>query len=329
MSRYYRCFGAALGAVALLMSGRVLADPLPGEVLKFQQLPQNGPIFFGHDEASMGFGILDPATGVLSGWRGGFMADDFADKFSTPVVHLRWWGSYLNGPGAATVDKFLIAFESDVPVGPNNPFSRPGTPLLNQIVRKGPLAPGSGTFTEKPAGGSAAEPLFEYNAELNLGKEFPQQPNTVYWLKIAALVDGNDPPFIWGWHNRDYTIPDSLASTPPAVSPGESMVGTVPGPTGQPVPVWHFQDDAVSGTFTAMIDPAMPNMPIVDQSDFVPQRYVFPSDGPDVIQQFSKDLAFELYMIPEPATWLLLITGVVAGRVIMRQEACNRPAPLG
>ena len=93
--------------------------------------------------------------------------------------------------------------------------------------------------------------------------------------------------------------------------------------------MWHFQDDAVSGTFTAMIDPAMPNMPIVAQSDYVPQRYVSPSDGPDDIQQFSKDLAFELYTIPEPATWLLLITGVVAGHLIMRQEARNRPAPVG
>ena len=103
MSGLYHYLRLAVCASVLLFADRAFADPLPGEVLKFQQLPQNGPIFFGHDEASIGFGILDPATGVLSGWRGGFMADDFADKFDTPVVHLRWWGSYLNGQGAATV----------------------------------------------------------------------------------------------------------------------------------------------------------------------------------------------------------------------------------
>ena len=37
------------------------------------------------------------------------------------------------------VNKFLISFESDVPASTANPFSRPGQPLLNQIVRRGPI----------------------------------------------------------------------------------------------------------------------------------------------------------------------------------------------
>ena len=125
------------------------------------------------------------------------MADDFADKFSSPVVHVKWWGSYLNDfiiPNFP-VNKFLISFESDVPASAANPFSRPGEPLLNQIVRRVPvggLTPGSGTFTEVPISGGGpplGETLYEYNAELHLGKEFFQKPDTVYWLKIVALVD--------------------------------------------------------------------------------------------------------------------------------------------
>ena len=62
----------------------------------------------------------------------------------------------------------------------------------------------------------------------------------MYWLKIVALVDvppgcpfpdpDQPPTFVprWGWHNRDYTIMDPLASTPPAVVPGEHIDGFLP-----------------------------------------------------------------------------------------------------
>jgi hypothetical protein len=323
MRTRHRDFFFALAALtAGLLAAPARGDPLPGEILKFRQLPQYGPLFAGgpffsgHDEASTAFGIFDPA-GNLQGWQGRFMADDFADKFSTPVVHLRWWGSYQANQGITVgVDKFLISFESDIPAGPNNPFSRPGVPLLNQIVRKGPLAPGSGTFIETaspipaPVG---TELLFEYNAELNLGKEFRQEPDKVYWLKIVALIDDPARTIVWGWHNRDYTIADPLASTPPAVVPGEHIQGFI-GP-GQLIPVWHFQDDAVSGVVTALIDPAMPNMPVIDQAQYAPQRYEFPTDGPDGIQDFSKDLAFELYTIPEPGSIALLFGGLGIGLI--------------
>jgi hypothetical protein len=263
------------------------------------------------------------------------MADDFADKFSSPVVHVRWWGSYLNNfTQNLPVDKFLISFERDVPAGPNNPFSHPGGPILNQIVKRGPLASGSGTFTEKaisPGGPPLAETLYEYNAELNLGKEFFQNPDQVYWLKIVALVDvpqnfpnfdpANPPTFVprWGWHNRDYTVMNSLASTAPAVLPGEHIDGFI-GPVPGGIPIWHFQDDAVTGRVT--IDTAGPMggiMPVIIQDGFQPTRYVAGADGPQVIVEFSKDLAFELYTIPEPATCALVLFGVVWGMAHRRR----------
>ena len=118
-------------------------------MLKFSQQPMDAtPIigpngttqrYWGHDELSTAYGSAT-RYGPDDLTLGNFMADDFADKFSSPVVHVKWWGSYLNNfivPNIP-VNKFLISFESDIPAGPNNPFSRPGEPLLNQIVRRGP-----------------------------------------------------------------------------------------------------------------------------------------------------------------------------------------------
>jgi hypothetical protein len=325
-----------LAASSLLPASLAFGDPLPGrDVLKFSQRPMDGTpivndaggttLYWGHDELSTAYSSGDSTQPRI--YQGVFMADDFADKFSSPVVHVKWWGSYLNNfqTPEFPVDKFLISFESDIPQSTNNPFSRPGEPLLNQIVRRVPaggLSPGSGTYTEKlisPGGAPLSESLYEYNAELHLGKEFFQQPNTVYWLKIVALVDlpagvSIDPPPTfaprWGWHNRDYTIMDPLASTAPAVVPGEFLSGTIGGgPVGSPI--WHFQDDAVTGR--VLVDTAGPMgqvMPVIVQSLYAPTSYLAIADGPDQIGQFSKDLAFELYTVPEPASCLLLITSL-------------------
>ena len=94
-SRMNRVLSAAVVLVALF-AARAAADPLPGEVLKFQNLPlaagPNGG-YPGHDEIS----TIVPAN-VAPGYTGQYMADDFADKFATPVFHVEWWGSYLQGP---------------------------------------------------------------------------------------------------------------------------------------------------------------------------------------------------------------------------------------
>src|SRR5262245_11315126 len=285
--------GIALGTFCTVVAH---ADPLPGESLKLQQkpidhvelpkLPSVGT-FLGHDELS---------TATLSSptapFQGVFMADDFSDKFSQPVVHVSWWGSYMNQAGTAAnrVQRFLISFESDVPAGTGSgSFSHPGQPILSQVVTKGALAPLSGTFTEtlqSPGGAPLNEDLYKYNAELRL--PFPEQADTVYWLKIVALVSPTDA-IQWGWHDRDYTQQNLLASTAPIVNPGERNIG------GGSVfnPVWHFQDDAVSGSVTGLLDPNN-NVLELQQSGYLPQNYVDSLDGPTGIGQFSKDLAFEL-----------------------------------
>jgi len=339
---YYRKFLALSQSLAAVTVVSVLvaaasADPLPGrDVLKFSQRPMDGltitdsagvtSAYFGHDELSTAYGSVS-ADGTIPIYQGRFMADDFADRFDSPVVHVKWWGSYLNNVinPDFPVDKFLITFESDIPADPTDPnsFSRPGTPLLNQIVRRGPLAPSSGTFTEaliSPGGPPLGERLYEYNAELHLDKEFPEVADEVYWLKIVALVDLipginidpiNPPTNItqWGWHNRDYSVMDPLASVAPAVIPGEAVVGTVPGTS---VDIWHFQDDAVTGIvgIDTTQSPVGQIMPEVVQDLVQPTHYLDFIDGPQGISQFSQDLAFELYTIPEPATCMLLVFGL-------------------
>jgi hypothetical protein len=349
--RKYITLILALAIVSIDISP-VTADPLDGrDILKFSQRPMDGTVitnpngltqvFWGHDELSTAYSTSTAAGGPTP-YRGTFMADDFADKFASPVVHVKWWGSYLNNfrPDNFPVNKFLISFEEDVPdPNPTNPedFSHPGAPLLNQIVRRVPiggLTPGSGTYTERPisfGGPPLSETLYEYNAELHLGKEFLQKPDTVYWLKIVALVDlppginlpdpTQPPTFVprWGWHNRDYTIRDTLASTIPAVDPGEHLDGVL-GPIPGGTPIWHFQDDAVTGQ--VVVNHLIPGgriMPIIDQAGYRPTRYLAGADGPPPIGEFSKDLAFELYTVPEPATCALVMIGMAVVTTIRRR----------
>ena len=335
--------------VATVLTTSVLADPLPGrDLLKFSQEPMVATqiphldgtvhVYQGHDELSTAYGFPQgPPPTLPAFYQGRFMADDFADNFNSPVVHVKWWGSYLDAQGPQNpqmpVDKFLIAFESDIPADPNDPFpySRPGTPLLTQVVNRGALAAGSGTFTESLVRGPdpiLGESLYEYNAELHLGKEFFQKADTVYWLKIVAMVDvpagitfdpfnpPNNAAFPvtrWGWHNRDYTIQDTLAS--PNVSPGEFIEGFVEGTT-------HFQDDSVQGDVRIHTQGlGTPLMPFIDQANMFPQKYIDGVDGPGMgsipgtqnIGSFSKDLAFKLYTIqvPEPGTCLMLLIGCI------------------
>ena len=353
----YSAFLSVLLVLSFLANS-ALSDPLPGrDVLKFSQQPMiataisvDGPrggvttgVFYGHDEFSTAYATGDTTSGETSGvYTGVFMADDFADRFDSPVVHVKWWGSYLDNNIQQPVDKFLISFEADIPdpdgshEGPG--FSRPGEPLLNQIVTRAPAAvglfPGSGTYTEKfihPGGSPLFEELYEYNAELHLNKEFFQKPDTVYWLKIVALVDVPDgiDPFQnptavtrWGWHNRDYTIPNPLASVPPAVVPGEHLDNPFVDPA-YPAPVYHFQDNSVTGEVIvdARQNPIMPEVAQREES-MMPNYYLDGIDGfgPGMptgtdhggIGQFSKDLAFELFTIPEPTTFGLFALGLTA-----------------
>lgn len=335
--------------IAALSPLAAVAHPITGrDLLKFEQQPMiattvpnaNGTpgVYYGHDELSTGYGFPNTAN-IIPFYQGKYMADDFADNISSSIVHVKWWGSYLNDVinPSMPVTKFLIAFESDVPAGPAPSFSHPGQVLSSQVVKLGPISPGSGTYTETLVRGPdplLGESLYEYNAELNLGADFPELKDTVYWLKIAALVDvpqgltfpATQPPTFatrWGWHNRDYTVQNTLAS--PAVFPGENAQGPING-----VPIWHFQDDAVTGNFRFDPNAPSPINLIQPLGSMQPTRYIDGIDGPAGaipgaigIGGYSKDLAFAIYtvQIPEPASCLMSLVGFAAVLLVRRRSA--------
>jgi hypothetical protein len=330
------------------------ADPLPGEVLKFYQAPLNnfGPIyppgatptsldipaspkFTGHDELSTA--TYQPASG---GYAGTMMADDFGDNFTTPIVHVMFWGSYLAGtqpqaPGAG-VQKFQITFYTDNPaVAGSTSASSPLVPYSTQTVSFATaLAPKSGTFTEKPVPGTSGPPgnlesgLYQYNAELAVpaaepvatnptgGQPIPGPVGTVDWISIVALVGGPNsttPNIQWGWHDRDYGIFDPLAIGPNLTGPGENNLN--PGLVNPPQqPVWHFQDDAVSNNTYQLNANGIP----IVSGPYIPQTYIPGIDLPSSSPAYSKDLAFALYTtVPEPAS---LGVVVLAGLVTLRRR---------
>jgi hypothetical protein len=299
-----------IAGLALSAAAPVWAAPLAGEALKFQQLPLGdlatnpNSVFPGHDEPST---AMLNATG--SAYTGTFAADDFSDNVSSPVVDVQWWGSYLpNGATSNQVPEFLISFESNIPSGPNGNFSQPGQPLSVQSVVPGALAPLSGTFTQTPEPAIVGPdgPLYEYNAELK--NPFPEVAGTTYWLKIVALTTPNDP-VQWGWHNRDYTIPDPFAAPP-----GDALVGV----NAANQPVYHYLDDAVSGNVT-YIPGASANGLI--ETDFAPLSYNTTTDGfaAGAVTP-SEDLAFSLYYnVPEPFGLPLL----AAGMFFLRRQRRN------
>lgn len=333
------------------------------DITKFEQLPLDGPEHYGHDELSTIYthyiqaGETVPGgTPIfqLHGYEGCYMADDFADKRNTSVDKITWWGSYLEEvpdgqEPVLHVDRFMIVFETDVPaIGQPGDAdyvpSHPGEIISTEVVElaaPGALNPGEYSEEPKSLGGPPCnEPLYEYHAVLE--RPFHQEQDTVYWLKIVAIVDlppsltavelegcidnalpgtlcdflnkprheqlalcpgldGYPPLTRWGWHNRDYTIENTYASKAPEVVPGERDLGPLVNPAfGTDLPVWHFQDDAVSGDMFAMhlIDP------FIHQSTWNDEHYVYSHplcgvagnvDGPKGIETYSKDLAFVLH----------------------------------
>ena len=252
VGRFTTASAVAAAIAGLGLCSKAMADPLPGEVLKFYQAPLNNagplyptgssptsldhpasPLFPGHDELSTA--KLAPTSGLYTGTM---MADDFGDFFTTPIVHVQFWGSYMNGTNNANggVQKFQITFYTDNPASSaSGAASSPLQPYSSQTVSLATsLAPGDGKFTETLVAGTSGSTklgdsaLYQYNAELAVPvpEPVPLPVGTVDWISIVALTSPTDPnPNIqWGWHDRDYGIFDPLATSLPLTNPGENNI---------------------------------------------------------------------------------------------------------
>jgi len=241
------------------------------------------------------------------------IADDFRDPFNTPVLTVRWWGSYVGltfqqdpltgavtplfGPGSE--DGYVLSFFKDQPVDLVNPFSRPDELLATYV------APFD-VVTVSPTGhvGWDGHEIWEYQVNLmdtHLEHALPgiadpdgfnQLPGEIYWLAINAevghdIVEVTNPDGTISWVEQDtgkFTIPD-----PSTTNPDGHFWG------------WHTSPEAFNDVATMghlVMGPG--GEWIYPQQDWQP---IQPNHG-------LNDMAFELLTIPEPASLAIFAVGV-------------------
>ena len=236
---------ATVGTVGLMLVLAVpaFADFIPLPV-KWSQLPD---MDIGMDHLSI---HIEPVV-----------ADDYISQTLDPIVAVRWWGSYIGYNGQPPSDyvfvpgfavPFHLGFYTDVPAGPTEPFSHPGTLVYDTVV-----------FAQEEFFGTSGDPesVFMYNAYLpeafDQAQYHPAEGPAVLWLRIDRY-DRED----WGWHES----------------------------------VTHNIDDAVTGPHLG------------------PWAPLFKKDGS------SADMAFELMIIPEPTTMLLVAFGSIGLLMLWRRR---------
>ncbi|MBP8605123.1 MAG: hypothetical protein KBI46_04670 [Phycisphaerae bacterium] len=151
------------------------------------------------------------------------MADDWICLDGRPVTDIHWWGSFKGWTQPylpRVVPKaFHIGIWTDVPAGPNNPYSHPGKLIWEHICDNwvwnfaGYDIDPRCEYPEMPC--FRNEACFQFNQLLSEDDWFyqkpsenPEQPN-IYWLSIAAIYDDNaliaNP---WGWKTRPHLFND-------------------------------------------------------------------------------------------------------------------------
>jgi len=229
------------------------------------------------------------------------IADDFRDEFNTPVLTVRWWGSYVGptfGPGATgpmpifgpgSEDGYLISFFSDIPAGTGGvPFSRPGELLGSYAISFDKVWVEPTTYI-----GWDQHPIWEYKANLMdahldhasdlagpMG--FHQKAGEVYWISIVAEVG-----------HKLSLVEDATGNVQWVEEPTGKMA--MPNPENEEGHYWgwhtspeHFNDVATMG----MLFMPGNEWQYIGWQPIQPRHELF-------------DMAFELYTIPEPASIVL------------------------
>ena len=195
-------FTFAVMLLIVFLASSVQADWNPGDQHKmhYPQLPDPT----GWDVGGFGFIGSTPAS---------VLADDWQCSQSGPVNDIHIWGSWKSDlPG--TITALAIGIYSDIPRGPDVPYSRPGEPLWQGFFDPDQFS--VIPYGQGEQGWYAPETDLEYtladhtlfhqiNIE-NITDPFVQQEGTIYWLSVAVSVETSTAGvFEWGWKtSRDY-----------------------------------------------------------------------------------------------------------------------------
>jgi len=175
--------------------------PRPGVYPKWEQPPVENPdgsgYIYGWNEMSIWFGPQ-------------YVADDFKCCDARPISDIHWWGSYLNWlemfppPPPIAPCCFQLGLWTDVPAGPDNPFSHPGVMIREWWVMREALNEHMVGVDFHPEHGY--ETCFRYDFFIP-EPDWYYQPDTqeVFWLSIAAMYDFQPPMlYEWGWKTRPH-----------------------------------------------------------------------------------------------------------------------------
>jgi hypothetical protein len=256
-------------------------------------------------------------------------ADDWRCTESGPVEDIHFWFSAFNDwlditqPLNQQIFNIHLSIHADIPVGPGNPYSRPGALLwardynvMDPAVRISRCyTEGQGWLDPQQGGYLPNNHIMMYQCDIRpIFDPFIQQVGTIYWLDVSIASEG---PL--GWKTSD--------------------VDVYPSPwTGN-----HFQDDAVWAPDITV--PAIPWMELVwpanapkagqsidlsfvitdglptDVGDGAPQSYHLEQNHPN---PFNPNTTIR-YRLPESSRVELAIFGV-DGRLIRVLESSIKPS---
>ncbi|MCX6345302.1 MAG: GEVED domain-containing protein, partial [Armatimonadetes bacterium] len=158
------------------------------------------PVFNGWDEKSLY--MMTPIC-----------ADDWLCEDNRPVTDIHWWGSFIGWtqPDPPQMPSaFHIGIWTDVPVGPNNPFSHPGMLVWENFCNS--YEWNFAGYDKDPRGLFENETCFQFNQYLTPDQYFYQDPGptgkNIYWLSIAAIDLDGTSQYPWGWKTRPHFFQD-------------------------------------------------------------------------------------------------------------------------
>lgn len=199
------------------------------------------------------------------------VADDWLCTTGLPIVHLRWWGSYIGwmedepGPVPPPPQRPIAFLISWYEYNPGPPYSMPGELIISEYCIK---------FSEEyygavPKWDDPSGMLWEheYVYDQKLPVPFRQKRGKKYFISIQAIFD-SEPEFHWGWKNSEthwnddaVYLNDDLTTWTELIWPrghrlgGQSMDMAFELWSIKPIIIWTFETDPEDWLFLGRIPP--------------------------------------------------------------------------